>query len=158
MLSPLGWSCKLSCQILHTFLPDHVHSLASSYNFSCLIPNILLHNSRVSGFRPEGCISTIYPAWDTLFWSGTLDILSHHLVWSVAWSCAFSNLILYILLHIYLVISVAWSYTFCCLILHILSHNNPVCSCASFYSNLTSSQQADYRVTPQFTSLRLQYG
>ena len=28
----------------------------------------------IEGFRPEWCISTIYHAWDTPFWSGTLDI------------------------------------------------------------------------------------
>ena len=28
----------------------------------------------IEGFRPEWCISTIYRAWDTPFWSGTLDI------------------------------------------------------------------------------------
>ena len=29
----------------------------------------------IKGFRPEWCISTIYHAWDTPFWSGTLDII-----------------------------------------------------------------------------------
>ena len=28
----------------------------------------------IEGFQPEWCISTIYHAWDALFWSGTLDI------------------------------------------------------------------------------------
>ena len=28
----------------------------------------------IKGFRPEWCISTIYHAWDTPFWSGTLDM------------------------------------------------------------------------------------
>ena len=29
----------------------------------------------IKGFRPEWLISTIYHAWDTPFWSGTLDML-----------------------------------------------------------------------------------
>ena len=29
----------------------------------------------IKGSLPEWCISTIYHAWDTPFWSGTLDIV-----------------------------------------------------------------------------------
>ena len=32
---------------------------------------------QINGFRPEWCISTIYNAWDTPFWLGTLEIQSH---------------------------------------------------------------------------------
>ena len=37
-------------------------------------------HSHLKGFRPEWCISTIYHASDTPFWSGTLDIIVqiHH--------------------------------------------------------------------------------
>ena len=38
----------------------------------CII--IPLH---IKGSRPEWCISTIYHAWETPFWSGTLDILTN---------------------------------------------------------------------------------
>ena len=34
------------------------------------------HTLQMEGFQPEWCISTIYHAWDTPFWSGTLEI--HH--------------------------------------------------------------------------------
>ena len=37
----------------------------------------------IEGSRPERCISTTYHAWDTAFWSGTLDVLS----WSTDRSC-----------------------------------------------------------------------
>ena len=30
--------------------------------------------SNIEGFRPEWCVSSIYHAWETPFWSGTLDI------------------------------------------------------------------------------------
>ena len=32
------------------------------------------HTHNIEGFKPEWCITTIYHAWDTPFWSGTLDI------------------------------------------------------------------------------------
>ena len=48
--------------------------------YNCLsrsIPEVHQHVAgtlNIEGSRPEWCISTIYHAWDTPFWSGTLDM------------------------------------------------------------------------------------
>ena len=39
----------------------------------CCLLHIVLGLAYFEGSRPEWCISTIYHAWDTPFWSGTLD-------------------------------------------------------------------------------------
>ena len=36
-----------------------------------------LHPGHIEGFQPEWCISTIYHAWDTPFWLGTLELHLH---------------------------------------------------------------------------------
>ena len=33
---------------------------------------------QTEGFRPNWCVSTIYHAWDTPFWSGTLEIIQKY--------------------------------------------------------------------------------
>ena len=39
---------------------------------------VLGDKENFEGFRPEWCISTTYHAWDTPFWSGTLDFWRSH--------------------------------------------------------------------------------
>ena len=39
--------------------------------------------SHFEGFRPDWYISTIYYAWDTPFWSGTLDIVYAYMIPSI---------------------------------------------------------------------------
>ena len=52
------------------------HSIATvQYMFPSLV--VIL---QIEGYRPEWCISTIYNAWDTPFWSGTLEIMS--VIWT----------------------------------------------------------------------------
>ena len=38
----------------------------------------------VEGFRPEWCISTIYHAWDTPFWLGTLKLCGLGPEWCIS--------------------------------------------------------------------------
>ena len=52
----------------HIHTHTHTHTHTSTHTHTCL---------HIEGFQPEWCISTIYHAWDTPFWSGTLDILTH---------------------------------------------------------------------------------
>ena len=44
------------------------------YMLSEVVPAFDLYEQHIKGFRPEWCISSIYPAWDTPFWSGTLHM------------------------------------------------------------------------------------
>ena len=46
---------------------------AGKWKKNCIVP---LRMANIEGFRPEWCISTIYHAWDTPFWLGTLNIHS----------------------------------------------------------------------------------
>ena len=53
-----------------------VHFLCLSFNIiSKLSWYFVIVKENCEGSRPEWCVSTIYHAWDTPFWSGTLDFL-----------------------------------------------------------------------------------
>ena len=57
-------ACVCVCMCLsYTHTHTHTHTIYYIYIFIY-----------IEGFRPEWCISTIYHALDTPFWSGTLDI------------------------------------------------------------------------------------
>ena len=43
---------------------------------------MLTPTPQFEGFRPEWCISTTYHAWDTPFWSGTLN-MQHHSIFNI---------------------------------------------------------------------------
>ena len=52
-----------------------VHSCFSFLSVQCKFLHKLYNKHlHIKGFRPEWCISTIYHAWDTPFWSETLDM------------------------------------------------------------------------------------
>ena len=65
----IGWSsCELLLFIGCVTLHQHTR---------CTSGTELLRQLHLKGFQPAWCISTIYHAWDTPFWSGTLDMLTH---------------------------------------------------------------------------------